>query len=379
MKTFNSPSFSVRRRFTDFAFLYKNLSREYPQCAVPPLPDKHNMEYVRGDRFGPDFTNRRAASLHRFLRRITLHPILRNAPLLALFLESPDWYSTMKTRPTRTTSAAEQASGGILDSFTDGIMNAFSGKAHKPDKRFIEVSERANKLDEDLTTVEKFAARVARRQGDLEADYADLATQMQKLNNLEPGVEGPLTSFAASLQQTSSGMKDLREHTDQGYLGELRDMESYITAIKSLLKTREVKQQDFEALSDYLARSASDRDQLASAPSTASLGASGFLRSKLEDVRGVDHEQSRRDRVRKLELQIDRLTREVDAAKLQSESFDEQTVKEVADFERIKAAEFKETLTSLADHHVKFFASEVETWERFLQDMEKELGEEERQ
>lgn len=72
----------MRRRFTDFVFLYNTLCREYAAVAVPPLPEKHNMAYVRGDRFGVDFTQRRSHSLHRFLKRITLHPELRRSSIL---------------------------------------------------------------------------------------------------------------------------------------------------------------------------------------------------------------------------------------------------------------------------------------------------------
>ncbi|KAF2662923.1 Phox-like protein [Lophiostoma macrostomum CBS 122681] len=370
-QSFQRPEFSARRRFTDFVFLWKQLSKEYPQCAVPPLPDKHKMEYVRGDRFGPDFTHRRAHSLHRFLKRMTLHPVLRRAVILITFLESNDWNQHMKGRSSRGTSVSEQATGGIVDTFTESFVNAFT-KVHKPDKRFIEVSERATKLTEDLANVEKVTVRVARRQGDLETDYADLGTQCQKLLTLEPGVEGPLTSFASSVATTSQGFKSIREHTDQNYLTSLRDMDAYILALKQLLKTRESKQLDFEALTDYLAKSAADRDHLASQHGASGLGASGFLRSKVEDLRGIDHEQSRRQRVRKLEVEIERLTSEVEAAKKSSEAFDEHTVKEVEDFERIKAVEFKDTLGDLADAHIDFFGSTIETWEKFLQDMRKE-------
>ncbi|KAI9796866.1 MAG: intercellular trafficking and secretion [Piccolia ochrophora] len=371
-KSFQKPTSTVRRRFTDFVFLYKTLAREYPACAVPPLPDKHKMEYVRGDRFGSDFTNRRAHSLHRFLKRLSLHPVLRRTSLLLIFLESQDWNAHMRLRPQRAASTSEQGGGGVFDNFTDTFLNAFS-KVHKPDRRFIEVREKADKLDEDLGHVEKIVARLARREGDLEVDYADLATQFQKLINLEPGVEGPIHLFATSVENTSGDIKQLKEHTDQNYLGSLRDMEAYITALRALLKTREQKQLDFEGLTDYLNKAATDRDILASAHgSTGPTGAKSFLRSKLEDVRGVDHEQSRRERVRKLELRIEELTQEVETAKKTSEAFDEEVVREVADFERIKAVEFRDTLGAFADAHVEFYRSTVDTWERFLKDMEKE-------
>lgn len=325
------------------------------------------MSYVRGDRFSPDFTARRAHSLSRFLKRLTLHPVLRRSTILALFLESNDWNATMRSRPSRGLSNSEGTSGGVLETWTDSFLNAFS-KPHKADRRFIEVEDRAKKLDDDLGTVSKTVARVAKRESDLETDYSDLAQQFQKLSALEPGVTDELTKFAASLQDTSDGWKELRDHTDQDYLGSLKDMEAYGISVKSLLKTREQKQLDFEGLTEYLTKAAQERDSLAS--HGGSMGASGFLRQKIEDVRGVDHEQSRRERQRRLEVQIQRLQTEVETAKKTSEAFDEEVVKEVSDFERIKAVEFRDALEGLADANVNFFQNNVEIWEKFVREME---------
>ncbi|RMZ83528.1 hypothetical protein DV737_g1602, partial [Chaetothyriales sp. CBS 132003] len=305
-KTFQRSNFSVRRRFTDFVFLRSNLHRDYPACAVPPLPDKNNMSYVRGDRFSTDFTQRRAWSLHRFIKRL-----------------------------------------------------------HKPDKRFIEVTERTAKLSEDLSHIEKVISRVARRQGDLEYDYLDLATNMRKLTPLEPAIAAPLQTFAGCVEETSRGWKTLKDHTDQNYLGSLRDMESYIGSVKSLLKTREQKQLDFEGLTDYLQKATSEYDILASA-----LNPAAFIRNKVEDMRGVDHETARKDRARKLELKIQELTREVESAKSTSEMFDDQVVREVADFDRIKGLEFRDALGGLAAHNIRFYEAVIHTWERFLADMD---------
>ena len=378
-KSFQKSDFTVRRRFTDFYFLYKTLYREYPACAVPPLPDKHKMEYVRGDRFGPEFTNRRAWSLHRFLRRLTLHPVFRRAPLLAVFLESPDWNAHMRLRSSRNSqpTSSEASGGGIFDNFTDSFVNAFT-KVHKPDRRFIEVREKADKLDEDLSHVEKIVARVSRRESDLETDYNELATQFRSLVHLEPNVEVPLQIFSASVEETGRGMKTLKDHTDQNYLGSLRDMESYIVSLKTLLKTREQKQLDFEALIDYRNKAVAERDSLASNPASyyasnpLTSSPASFIRSKMEDMRGVDHEQSRRERVRKLELRIEELTHEVDSAKTMSEMFDEEVVREVTDFERIKAAEFHDTMGDFGEKHIDFYQGVINTWERFIADMEVE-------
>ena len=369
------------------------------------------MEYVRGDRFGTDFTNRRAYSLQRFLSRIALHPVLRRAPILHIFLESPDWNATMRARSARGSlsgggvagdagvgsggvgSGSSSSSGGVFDNFADTFINAFT-KPHRHDRRFVEVRERTDKLDEDLAHVEKVVARVARREADLEQDFRDLAEQFQRLITLEPGVESAVHGFAASVEDEAAGLHRLREHTDQDYVGSLRDMQAYGGALRSLLKAREQKQLDHEQLTEYLNKASADRDALASsypnassgdgygshshhhgATTASSLGSAGvgFIRSKIEDVRGVDHEAARRDRLRRLELRIDELTAEAERAKKTSELFDDEVVREVADFERIKRAEMRRQLGGLADAHVAFYDAAAHGWERYAREMELEI------
>jgi sorting nexin-4 len=338
------------------------------------------MAYVRGDRFTVDFMQRRAWSLHRFVKRLTLHPVLRRAPIFILFLETTDWNAQMRLRPNRANTSGEGpgspgAPGGFFDNVADTMLNAFS-KVHKPDKRFIEVFERTSKLDEDLTHVEKIVSRVARREGDLELDYNDLATNMRKLVGLEPGIEMPLQTFAACVEETSRGLKSLKDQTDQNYLGSLRDMQSYITSVQSLLKSRDQKQVDFEALTEYLQKASAERDYLASSnpysSSASNLNPANFIRHKMEDMRGVDHETAKQERKRKLELKIQELSREVENAKQASEMFDEQVVREVGDFERIKGVEFRDSLGTFATNNAEFYQRVIDTWERFMADMEAE-------
>ena len=279
----------------------------------------------------------------------------------------------MRLHPKRAASVSDQSTS-VFDNFADTFVNAFS-KVHKPDKRFIEVREKADKLDEDLGHVSRIIARVARREGDLELDYTDLSTQFMKLAALEPGVEAPIHAFAQGVEQTAKGMTGLKEHTDQNYLGSLRDMEAYTASLKALLKTREQKQLDYEGLTEYLNKASFDRDLLASGNNSST--PASFIRAKIEDARGVDHEQSRRERVRKLELQIEKLVREVEDARISTEAFDNEVVREVGDFERIKANEFKACLGALADKHVEFYGGVIDTWERYMKDVGADGGGEE--
>jgi hypothetical protein len=40
---FSTPTPSSRRRFQDFVFLRDHLSKDFPACVVPALPDKHRL------------------------------------------------------------------------------------------------------------------------------------------------------------------------------------------------------------------------------------------------------------------------------------------------------------------------------------------------
>ena len=73
----------------------------------------------------------------------------------------------MKSRPQRGMSGSESANSTVLENWTDSFLNAFS-KPHKTDKRFADVNDRATKLNDDLGTVSKTVARVAKRESDLE-------------------------------------------------------------------------------------------------------------------------------------------------------------------------------------------------------------------
>jgi sorting nexin-4 len=147
-------------------------------------------------------------------------------------------------------------------------------------------------------------------------------------------------------------------------------MQAYSGSLKGLLRAREQKQVDFEQTTVLLQDQTAQRDRLSSP--AAARSTTGFIRSKLEDVRGVDHEQSRRQRVRECEMRIEELTRAAEEAKRDTEAFDEEVVREVQDFERIKRNEFRKQLGGLCDAHGAFYGGVIETWERYVRDMEGE-------
>ena len=253
-------------------------------------------------------------------------------------------YSTSSTTPVRASSE-----GGVGGYIPDVFVNAFT-KLHKTDRKWIEIREQADKLDDDIGHVEKLMARIVRKEGEIGLDYAEMSAQVNRLQSLEPNLAEAFAAFARALDQTALSTTILKETTDTSYFESLRDLSSYLASLRGLLKSRDQKQLDFEALTDYLSRTSHERDLLSS-PHTSS----NFIRNRMEDMRGIDHEQSRKDRLRKLEVKIQDLTREVEHSKLLSEAFDQEVEREGQEFEKIRGGEMKVTLGELADAKVEFF------------------------
>ena len=174
----NLPHFSrtymaTRRRFNDFTFLREGLKRDFPACVVAPLPEKHRLEYLTGDRFSPEFIERRTADLQLFLERICRHPTLQRSQLLRSFLESSEWQVDMHAHNSShnglaSTSASAAIVAGsqhentgqpsLLDSLSDTLLNAFT-KVRKPDERFLEIRDSIDKLEEGLSGTERVLSR----------------------------------------------------------------------------------------------------------------------------------------------------------------------------------------------------------------------------
>lgn len=125
LPTFSSPMCSSRRRFQDFVFLRDNISKDFPACVVPPLPDKHRLGVTCSDVYwiATEYLNYRIphrrpiqsrihgaetsgvsiwssyisfvlltwSRLSRFLERLSRHPTLQRATLVRSFFESKEW------------------------------------------------------------------------------------------------------------------------------------------------------------------------------------------------------------------------------------------------------------------------------------------------
>ncbi|KAF8640568.1 hypothetical protein AX17_000230 [Amanita inopinata Kibby_2008] len=372
---FSTPNPSSRRRFQDFVFLRDHLARDFPACVVPALPDKHRLEYITGDRFSPEFMERRRLDLHRFLQRLARHPTLQRSTLVRAFFESTEWHVVMHQHVAH--PPGPEPSPSIIDNISDTLLNAFS-RVKKPDERFLLMREGVDKFEDGLNVSERLLNRIRSRTSDgnpefgedLTADYHDLAVAVQGLGFLESGITDPLNHFSNTLLEFSALFRHQTQTTTDPLLVHLHSLLTYSHANRAVLKLRDQKQLDFEELSDYLSNVTTERDRLAAVISghagSTGLGIGAYLRDRVDAIRGADDDRHRVEKMRKLDVKIKELQDAVTTAHETSDAFSDETLREQTIFQFAKEAEMKEMLGNLADGQIEFYKAAMEEWERII-------------
>lgn len=376
LPAFATPETLTRRRFQDFTFLREHLSKDFPACVVPPLPGKHRLEYVTGDRFSHEFIERRKEDLQRFMDRLAHHPTLQRSKLLRDFLTSTEWTVQMHSHLAH--PPVPDAGGSLLENLSDTLINAFS-RVRKPDERFLEMRDHLDKFEEGLVGIERGWSRVNNKMGDLSTDYHDMAVSVQGLGFLESGITEPLNRFSNVLLEFSTHLKNNSDQSTGPFIHNIHSLLAYSQINRSVLKLRDQKQLDFEELTDYLSQVSLERDRLAArsglgggvAPPSG-LGLGAYLRDRVEAIRGtVDDDKTRVEKKKKLDLRIKELDAEVTAAHETSDAFSAETLKEQAVFEHAKRAEMKEILGEMADGQIEMYRQAIKDWDSIIPIMQR--------
>ena len=189
-------SCSVRRRFNEFDTLHKAMSDENPQCIMPPAPGKHRMEYINGDRFAPDFIEKRRNALVAYLERLSRHSILNKSKLFREFLTSSDLSPFIPRSPTSS-----------FEHISEAILNAFS-KVKTSDPKFTKLKQDINQFEDSLSAIEKLHLKYFKQQSELEQDLSELVMFINGLAEMEPQLKQPLSDVANTFRNVSISLKE---------------------------------------------------------------------------------------------------------------------------------------------------------------------------
>ncbi|KAI9497102.1 hypothetical protein BDB00DRAFT_868938 [Zychaea mexicana] len=339
VETFSSPRpRSVRRRYQDFVWLHDALELEYPVCIVPPLPEKHRLAYLNGDRFSQEFLEKRRYGLQWFLNRVASHPVLQKAQCTRIFLESDDFKNDKRAIHAIKTNDKPT----FFDTLGDVLMNAFAA-VKKPDQRFLDMQDYVDKLEDNIITIEKLYSRISQRQTSLIRDYTNFAWSIREISAMESSIAMPLRQFAETTETYGKYMKEMNSTEELLFMNDLHELLAYCHSVKDILQKRDESQIDFEELSTYLQRAIEERDKIANS-SPAKLAE---IEQKIQELQ-------------------DEVTRTSDI----TTGFSEQMTEEFETFQTTKTTELKQGLTAYADSHISFYTKSMKLWESILPALE---------
>jgi sorting nexin-4 len=138
-----------------------------------------------------------------------------------------------------------------------------------------------------------------------------------------------------------------------------------------VLRDRDQKQVDFEQLSAYLQQTMQDKERIkypGRNNNNPTWHLSELVVDTIKQVRGMDMERARREKLVQLEVKIKELQEEVARTNDISHSFSDQVVHEFDLFQQCKTNELKQGLAAYADCHVDFYQKVYQEKARGMKD-----------
>ncbi|XP_038067972.1 sorting nexin-7-like isoform X3 [Patiria miniata] len=247
---FDEPEYSVRRRYQDFLWLRQKLLETEETHIIPPLPEKHSM---RMDRLSKDFTITRQAALHKFMQRISEHPVVSFNEYLKVFLTAKAWELT----------SHRKASSGIVSRIGSTIKTTTSAlmlKNRSPE--FTMMTEYINTFAEKMSSVDRISQRILKEQMDLGAEYESYGPTYRLWGNSEVELADTLGSLGDCLDKCAKSVKDMTLSIETNFLPAAKEYMLYSDAVKGTLRKRDYIQMEYELACEELTRKKNEREQL---------------------------------------------------------------------------------------------------------------------
>lgn len=381
-------TFSVRRRYGDFRYLYESLSNDFPTVMIPPLPSKLNIKYLTGDTFSHEFVHKRLHSLDRFLRFIVQHRVLSQLSIFHLFIsDSSDW-NTFTTSLKLKELNVNGEQGGLVNKvvneelITEKLMNFLTSSKHKKEtnRDILEINDKLKKLYENLLKLDRIFTKLNRKNRDLKSDYEQLLKQILKISNLQndqredTAITSNFKIFAEALDFFLESWGLLYTYMDESFLVLLKDCSKYIIGLTNLIELLHNKKIDLQVLQDYLNKS---RNELGNAtghhhqPGHQTSGNSGIVSSTTQLIKdtistsATSHigSSATDSKIHKLQVKVQELENEIGLqAKLINEFTEKIINEEYPNWERFNKLELKNSMLGLCDKQIDFYKGLVDNW-----------------
>ncbi|XP_035510628.1 sorting nexin-7 [Morone saxatilis] len=248
---FDSSEYEVRRRYQDFLWLRSRLEENHPTLIVHPLPEKFVMKSMV-ERFNNDFIETRRKALHRFLNKISDHPILSCSEHFKVFLTAEELMSHRKQGP------------GFLSRMGEtvrAVANSVRGLRSRPEE-FTVMQEYVENFSSKICSVDKVTQRIIKEQKEYLDELKQYSPTYTQWAESEEELAEPLKGVASCVERCSKETEEQIQHLSEALVPALHEYVLCAETLKAVMRRRDNIQAEYEAKNEALASRKADQESL---------------------------------------------------------------------------------------------------------------------
>ncbi|XP_050532436.1 sorting nexin-30-like isoform X2 [Daktulosphaira vitifoliae] len=347
---YQDKEYVIRRRYNDFIWLRQNMTVEYQDRIIPPLPAKHTI-LGQLDRYSKEFVSCRMNLLERFLARLVCHPIFSEDRHLRVFLTANATEFTAYKK--RGSSLLRRMSNSL-----NTIANSYSSR--QIDYEFDPIRNHLQGLSEKLTMLEKVAQRIHKERKELCVESHQLGAAFIEWSSNEQSISVALSRIGHTITANSSALRqNLINNFQNDWAQPLKDYVNYIECVRETLTKRDALQLQYEQSVLELEKKKADKDKVASDEKSLM---SFWTKS----------ETNKEEKIEKITQIIPKLVSISEAHKEQLDASSNVFKEEYAFWKNQKKADFKKMLTTLAESHIQYYQHCTTSWDLVFKRMSSE-------
>lgn len=248
---FDSSEYEVRRRYQDFVWLRSRLEENHPTLIVHPLPEKFVMKGMV-ERFNDDFIETRRKALHRFLNKISEHPILSYSQHFKVFLTAQDLVSQRKQGP------------GFLSRMGEtvrAVANSVRGLRSRPEE-FSVMQDYMENFSNKIGSVDKVTQRIIKEQREHLDELKQYSPTYSQWAESEEELSQPLKAISSCVERCSKETEEQIHHLSEVLVPMLHEYVLCAETVKAVMRRRDNIQAEFEAKNEALLSRKVDQEAL---------------------------------------------------------------------------------------------------------------------
>lgn len=248
---FDSSEFEVRRRYQDFLWLRGRLEENHPTLIVHPLPEKFVMKSMV-ERFNDDFIETRRKALHRFLNKISEHPILSFSQHLKVFLTAEELLTHRKQGP------------GFLSRMGDtmrAVANSVRGLKSRPEE-FTVMQEYVEDFSTKMSSVDKVTQRIIKEQREYVDELKQYGPTYTQWAESEEELADSLRGVAGCVERCNKETEEQVHHLSQVLVPALHEYVLCAETLKAVMRRRDNIQAEYEVKNEALMSRKVDQEAL---------------------------------------------------------------------------------------------------------------------